>query len=214
MPPLCTAGYGLASGNWHFFLGAFYLFFINAVFIALSTFLIVKYLDFPIKQYVDKALQRRYTQLSGIFVALALLPSVYFLYTVYTDSRTKKTIEALVISNLEKEGNEVLKWNIENRDSIKLVNVYYSGVQVEDVRLRQMEALCTANGLDRCRINALRVNLTKEEVTGLTKDAANDMLNQWQIKMREKQREDSLQDNHWKTEALRIERELVALSRL
>ena len=33
MPPLCTAGYGLASGNLIYFLGAFYLYFINSVFI-------------------------------------------------------------------------------------------------------------------------------------------------------------------------------------
>jgi len=37
MPPLCTAGFGLATGSWSFFLGAFYLYGLNAVFIALST---------------------------------------------------------------------------------------------------------------------------------------------------------------------------------
>ena len=46
MPPLCTAGYGLAHGNMHFFLGALYLFVINSVFIALATYLMVKYLRF------------------------------------------------------------------------------------------------------------------------------------------------------------------------
>ena len=39
MPPLCTAGYGLAHGNWHYFLGASYLFAINCVFIAFATLL-------------------------------------------------------------------------------------------------------------------------------------------------------------------------------
>ena len=38
MPPLCTAGYGLATGHFLYFLGAFYLFFINTVFISLSTY--------------------------------------------------------------------------------------------------------------------------------------------------------------------------------
>lgn len=37
MPPLCTAGYGLAMGNTSYFLGAFYLYFINTVFIAFTT---------------------------------------------------------------------------------------------------------------------------------------------------------------------------------
>ena len=51
MPPLCTAGYGIATQQWNYFGGAFYLFFINAVFISLATFLIVKYLQFPEKVY-------------------------------------------------------------------------------------------------------------------------------------------------------------------
>ncbi len=54
MPPLCTAGFGLATMQWSYFLGAFYLFFINAVFISLATYLIVKYLHFPEKEFVNK----------------------------------------------------------------------------------------------------------------------------------------------------------------
>ena len=47
MPPLCTAGYGLAHGNWQYFFGAFYLFAINCVFIAFSTLLFSKLLKLP-----------------------------------------------------------------------------------------------------------------------------------------------------------------------
>ena len=54
MPPLCTAGYGLAMGNIYYFLGAFYLFFINTVFIALSTYLGVHMMGFSKKTYIDK----------------------------------------------------------------------------------------------------------------------------------------------------------------
>lgn len=54
MPPLCTAGYGLGTGQINYFLGAFYLFFINSFFIALATFLIIKYLEFPEKEYMDE----------------------------------------------------------------------------------------------------------------------------------------------------------------
>ena len=54
MPPLCTAGYGLASGNLIYFLGAFYLYFINSVFISLATFLGVRVMHFQRKEFVDK----------------------------------------------------------------------------------------------------------------------------------------------------------------
>ena len=55
MPPLCTAGYGLASANWEYFFGAIYLFLINGIFIALATGVVVKYfLHFPMKTYIDE----------------------------------------------------------------------------------------------------------------------------------------------------------------
>lgn len=48
MPPLCTVGYGLAVGNASYAGGALYLFSINAVYIALSTFIVSKILQFPL----------------------------------------------------------------------------------------------------------------------------------------------------------------------
>ena len=59
MPPLCTAGYGLATGHMSYFFGAFYLFFINMVFIALATILFVGYLNPPHKRFVDAAMESR-----------------------------------------------------------------------------------------------------------------------------------------------------------
>ena len=58
MPPLCTAGYGLASGNLIYFLGAFYLYFINSVFISLATFLGVRVMHFQRKEFVDKTREK------------------------------------------------------------------------------------------------------------------------------------------------------------
>ena len=59
MPPLCTAGYGLATGNFLFFLGAFYLFFINSVFICIATIFIVQYLHFKEVEYVEPQRQKK-----------------------------------------------------------------------------------------------------------------------------------------------------------
>ena len=46
MPPLCTAGYGLATWNGTYFFGALYLFLINTVFIAAATFVTTRFLRF------------------------------------------------------------------------------------------------------------------------------------------------------------------------
>jgi uncharacterized hydrophobic protein (TIGR00271 family) len=58
MPPLCTAGYGLALGSYKFFFGAMYLYSINCVFICISTFFIVKYLKYPTTKQLDDKLQK------------------------------------------------------------------------------------------------------------------------------------------------------------
>jgi uncharacterized membrane protein len=59
MPPLCTAGYGLALGSYKFFFGAMYLYSINCVFICISTFFIVKYLKYPTTKQLDDKSQNR-----------------------------------------------------------------------------------------------------------------------------------------------------------
>ncbi len=77
MPPLCTAGFGIATGQIWYFLGAFYLFFINSFFIALATFLMVRFLGFPHKKYVDEKRQKTVKRLISIFTIIVLVPSVY-----------------------------------------------------------------------------------------------------------------------------------------
>ena len=76
MPPLCTAGYGLATGQMHFFLGAFFLFLINGVFIALATLTITRVLRLPTHAYPDEAARRRGALWIGFIVTATLLPSL------------------------------------------------------------------------------------------------------------------------------------------
>ena len=69
MPPLCTAGYGLAIGNFSYFIGAMYLFMINTIFIALATFLVMKLLGFPMHKYANVAKRKRYSTIATIAVS-------------------------------------------------------------------------------------------------------------------------------------------------
>lgn len=85
MPPLCTAGYGLASGHLSYFFGAFYLFFINMVFIALATVVFVGYLNPPHKRFVDAATENRVRNYIVVLVLVTVLPSIYLAYNMVTD---------------------------------------------------------------------------------------------------------------------------------
>lgn len=77
MPPLCTAGYGLATGQLTYFFGAFFLFIINGVFIALATLLITRVLRLPTHTYPDEAARRRSALWIGAIVIATLVPSLY-----------------------------------------------------------------------------------------------------------------------------------------
>lgn len=82
MPPLCTAGYGLSTGNFYYFAGAFYLFFINSVCISLATFLIVRFLGYHQKAYPTPDIERRVRQTIWIAVLIVVIPSSYLGYQI------------------------------------------------------------------------------------------------------------------------------------
>ena len=83
MPPLCTAGFGLATGQWSFFIGAFYLFFINTVFICLATFLGVRFMGFKRKAFVDPERGRLVSRSIWTVVLITMIPaSILTAYTV------------------------------------------------------------------------------------------------------------------------------------
>ncbi|MEG1612142.1 MAG: DUF389 domain-containing protein [Alistipes sp.] len=77
IPPLCTAGFGLATGQYRYFIGAFYLFFINSVFIALATFLMVRFLKYEKKAMIDKIKERNVRRLMLAITLITFIPSVF-----------------------------------------------------------------------------------------------------------------------------------------
>lgn len=96
MPPLCTAGFGIATGNWSFFLGAIYLYCINCVFIGIATFLIIKYLKYPPKEQVDAKQQKQVRNIITALILVMLLPSAYLAYSLYKEQELKKNIDVFI----------------------------------------------------------------------------------------------------------------------
>lgn len=181
MPPLCTAGFGLATAHWNYFFGAFYLFFINAVFISLTTYLISKYLHFPSRQFVNKELEKRYSRWFTIISIIVLMPSIYFLYTVYRKEVIKKDINNLVITPIRDQGNEILKWDIDNRGSVMWIKVYHSGKPLEDSLQAVIDTSLAKNGMKRYLLKPMRVNLTKEEVSQLSAEMTRQMFQEMHL---------------------------------
>lgn len=130
MPPLCTAGYGLAEGNLQYFGGAMYLFTINTIFIALATFLVLKILRFPMLKYANSKKRKRIAHLASLIAILVMVPAVWTFVNVLTESRYKRDYRNF-LSN-EVTSNPNLWLQRENMDmDAKTISLYFNGELAE-----------------------------------------------------------------------------------
>ena len=101
MPPLCTAGYGLAIGNFSYFIGAMYLFTINTIFIALATFLVMKLLGFPMHKYANVAKRKRYSTIATIVGIAVMIPAIFTFISALNESQIKTEINNFVNNEIK-----------------------------------------------------------------------------------------------------------------
>ena len=122
MPPLCTAGYGLANGAWTYFFGAFYLFTINTVFIALATLITARFLKFPIWHSAEEGLRKSANRWVSIIVTVTMVPSIYFGYTLVRQERFTQEANAYIRNDTYIEGDYLLKSEVDAaKKSIRLI---------------------------------------------------------------------------------------------
>jgi uncharacterized hydrophobic protein (TIGR00271 family) len=112
MPPLCTAGYGLGTGNLYYFLGAFYLFLINSIFISISTFLIIRFLKFKPVGFVDKATEKRVRKLVWLIALFTILPSIYLAYKFVGQEIFKQNLKLFTHEVVEPRGFYIINERI------------------------------------------------------------------------------------------------------
>ncbi len=122
MPPLCTAGYGLATAQWNYFFGAFYLFFINTVFIALATFIGVKMLRFHSYTNLAPGVKRRGKRLVTAVVVVAMIPAAVMTVDIVQKDILARNIKAFVDNELAQSGTQIIDHRAEH-DTLRVVAV-------------------------------------------------------------------------------------------
>ena len=154
MPPLCTAGFGLATGNLSYFLGAFYLYFINTVFISLSTYIVVRVLKYPNKEFLDKKramVVRRYMM---IIVTCTIIPSLYLTYRVLRNTVFEEQVKSFVNKELDFPNTQVLSRTVAvDTAGRKALNVVLLGDEVPDMMIEAARARMTDYGLGGIGLN-------------------------------------------------------------
>ncbi|MGL4335881.1 MAG: TIGR00341 family protein [Turicibacter sp.] len=138
MPPLCTVGYGIAIGNPKFYLGAFYLFFINSFFICLSTYLIIRIIGIPLKTYVgDDGVERvaKVKKLTIFIAILTVVPSLLFGYQFVVESVLESNINKYVDKEFIFDQTRVVSKYVDKKNNVLEIALVGSRISSDTIEL-------------------------------------------------------------------------------
>ncbi len=169
MPPLCTAGYGLATLKMNYFFGAFYLFFINSVFISLATFLVVKYLNFPHVSFLNPIRAKRYRIILILFLIITIIPSGVIFYNVIQETRFSIATENFINEKCNFDGSELISKKVSYSDTLSFIDLYYLGNDVSEEKKLYLQDMLVDYGL----IGSSRFPITKRTLVRVHQEADN-----------------------------------------
>lgn len=136
MPPLCTAGYGLATFQPTFFFGAIYLFTINTIFIALSALWVSQILNFPIRGTIPEKRKKAINNMITVVIVIVLIPSIYFGYQLVQQEKFVVN-SGKYISNVSLfEGNYLLKNDVDKKN--KKIRLVYGGTELTNEQKKEI----------------------------------------------------------------------------
>lgn len=157
MPPLCTAGYGIATMQATYFFGAFYLFLINSIFIALATFIGVKLMHYKPVVFANPERARKVRRIVYTVAILTLLPSLYLTYTMLRQSRFTMDAERFVSQEFNFPATQVLSSRAITDHGRRTINVTLIGrILPADSLNLAMSAQLKHYGLDDVKLNIIQ----------------------------------------------------------
>lgn len=186
MPPLCTAGYGLATGNYKFFFGAFFLYLINCVFICLSTFTIVKYLKYPPVKIVDKKLKKRIKIIISSITFLLIVPSSYFAYSLYKEQTFKINAENFI--EQEFQNKSLIYFKTKYHPNNKIIELAFLNYKADSADIKKHKQKLIDFGLENTTLKFIqKPKETANETNQINTIIAekNKIINQLETKLQE-----------------------------
>ncbi|MDR2282254.1 MAG: DUF389 domain-containing protein [Sphingobacterium sp.] len=164
MPPLCTAGYGLAIGNASYFAGALYLYTINCFFICISTFLIVKLLKYPKVKFVDAQKEKRITRTVSFLILVMLVPSFYLAYALLQEKKYTQHVGLFVNNEFLDKGYTLIYEKISFNSRPKKIELAFL-----DKRFSNQELLALNDRLETYEIKDTELHI-RQDSTDLKQD--------------------------------------------
>ena len=126
MPPLCTAGYGLAIGDFGSFFGALYLFCINCLFITMATYLLVRYFGFKIVEYTDQGFGLRTQRMTTLLILVFLIPSIWSAVVLVKRNNFDKKVTAFIDAHRSIGNSFIYDYQIDHQDG-SVLKIFMTG---------------------------------------------------------------------------------------
>lgn len=152
MPPLCTVGYGISIGNLSYILGAFYLFMINSIFIALATFVAVKYLKYPVVQEVEGRRTRLTGRAVSVILLLIIVPSVLSAIRIVQESNFKIHASRVVEDNKSIGRGFIYDYSVDNTSNPPSVVLFMAGEKLTTADKERLYEDAEKYGITRSQI--------------------------------------------------------------
>ena len=154
MPPLCTAGYGLATGQLRYFFGAFYLYFINTVFIALATIIGVRLMRFTPHSFLTPERAKRARHMLTLIVIATALPALWMTADIVRSSITAANLRSFVKGELTQPGTQILSSDLDRGErTLRIVAV---GRELSEQRQQEAAARLSDYGLSDYQLSVIQ----------------------------------------------------------
>lgn len=147
MPPLCTAGFGLATMNMEYFGGALYLFFINTIFISLATYAIVRFMKYKKKVFVDPARERKIKRVMGLIAVVVIVPSVLLAVNIVNKTVFETNVKRYVEKSFVFKDTQVIDTKSSYSQNEQSIEVTLIGRVVSDETLEALRGQLSSYGL-------------------------------------------------------------------
>ena len=154
MPPLCTAGYGLATGHILYFLGAFYLFFINTVFISLATYVGVRLMHFHRLEFQNPALAKKAQRIVAGIAIVTMIPATIMTIGIVRRSIFDNKLNSFVKTELTQPGTQVLSSNVD--EDKQVLNIVAVGKTISDSAEAAAKKRMEQYGLGKYSLNIIQ----------------------------------------------------------
>ena len=167
MPPLCTVGFGLATANWLYALGALYLYLINTIFISVATFVgVTLIMRFHKKEFVDKQREKRVKRTIMGIAIITIIPSVFITLGMVKEAMFNNRCKRFCTNVVKVEGAHIISHTFDYKN--RSMRVVLLGEEADSAAINMMKERMADYGLEETTLEIVQgtSNMKAEDLSG------------------------------------------------